>query len=156
MGDTGKGKKEILYEILEKEFLEGNATQKELAEKFSISEQTVSEWANYGDWKRKRTEYKGSVKDIDQRSKEILNKKLEILLGKHPDDIATKEIKELMKLRAEIKRMEGESRIGEIMNAVYFYLNFIKHKNFDLLKQLSTYTEEFVNELEEKVKGGIL
>lgn len=151
MNDTGKGKKEILYETLEKEFIETSITQKELAEKYNISEQTVSEWSQYGNWKQRREEYKNSAKNSLEQLKKLLGEKISLILKTNVEDLDPQATNQIIKLQRAISELEDKNTLGHTMQALYEFFSFLRGKDFELAKQLKSYIEEFLTGLRAKI-----
>lgn len=107
-------------------FCQGELTQKAIALKVKVSEKTMSEWVNKGQWEKLR--------------KSLLTTKNELLrfLYNHLDKISKKISKDdendtgdakmadqFVKYSASIKNLETETSIGQIIEVARLFINFL-------------------------------
>lgn len=146
-----KGIKETLYPICEKEFIEGNISQKELAQNYGISEQTISDWSQWGNWKQRREEYKSSAKNSLEQLKKLLSEKIALILKTDVEDLDQQGVNQIIKLQRAISELEDKNTLGHTMQALYEFFSFLRGKDFGLAKQLKSYIEEFLTGLRAKL-----
>lgn len=135
-------------------YIQGAYTQKEIAGKVGVSEQTMSKWVRDEDWDSLR-------KSLTTTKAEQLAFLYEILAkmtaeGKkalEDDDPKTNpDYDGISKISKAIERLEKETNIGEMLQTGMLFLKFMKAEDLDLAKTFNTYFMLFIQEQMQKAK----
>jgi transcriptional regulator with XRE-family HTH domain len=131
-------------------FTQEKLSQKEIAERVNVSEQTITKWVNAdnGEWKRlrqslvvtKKEQLSRLYEQIDEITQEIKGREQ----GKHY--ASTKEADTLVKLTAAIKNLETEASVSDIIEVAMRFLNFMRPIDLDKAKEISGYFDSFIKD----------
>lgn len=141
-------------DLAKKLFLQDAYTQKEIAQKVDVSEQTMSKWVREEEWESMR-------KSLTTTKAEQLAFLYDILAkmtaeGKKAladDDPKTNpDYDGISKISKAIERLEKETNVGEMMQTGMLFLKFLKTEDIDLAKQFNHYFMLFIQEQMQKAK----
>jgi transcriptional regulator with XRE-family HTH domain len=132
-------KKDWAYLLFTKE----DYTQKEIASKVCISEQTLSKWVNEEKWKEVRLKISQSkhkqlmslYQHLDNVNKELNTE------GRIP---TSKELDAISKLTSSIKRMETKAGIAEIVDVFKEYFDWLRLIDFSESKRQIETADAFI------------
>ena len=127
-------------------FIKENLTQKAIADRVGVSENSLSKWVIEGNWKALRTSL------LVTRSTEIrhLLEQLALLdeqnlLALTDDDPETNpNYDSVIKLAAAIRKLEIQTGIGEMIDTGMALIKFISAEDLELAKKLTTYFDLFI------------
>ena len=127
-------------------FIKENLTQKAIADRVGVSENSLSKWVIEGNWKALRTSL------LVTRSTEIrhLLEQLALLdeqnlLALTDDDPETNpNYDSVIKLAAAIRKLEIQTGIGEMIDTGMALIKFISAEELELAKKLTTYFDLFI------------
>jgi transposase len=131
-------------------FTQENLSQKEIAEKVNVSEQTITKWvnANDGEWKRLRQSLVITKKEQLSRIYEQIDEITQTIQlrekGKRYTD--SKEADILVKLTAAAKNLETEASVSDIIEVAMRFLNFMRPIDLEKTKEISGYFDSFIKE----------
>jgi transposase-like protein len=131
-------------------FLQGDMTQKEIAAKVDISEQTLCKWVKIDNWEHQRTSL-------------IITKEAQLVLLYEQLALLNKNIKEsdagyatpsqadtLIKYSAAIKTLETDVSLAEIISVASRVINFIRGIDNEKAKEVAKYFDAFIKESAKK------
>lgn len=137
-------KKEQEKEFAKLLFLQGE-TQKEIALRIHVSEQTVSKWSRDNNWDDlKKSLLTTRTHQITQLynqlawiNDDISKRKIKVALPKEADAIS--------KITASIQRLEVETSIAEYVEVARKFIDFLRPTNLPLAKEVTEYFDAFIN-----------
>lgn len=144
-------------------YLRDEFTQKQIAERVDVSEQSMCRWVNEGHWEAQRksvTVTKGEqlalLYDIMDHLTHDLKTILETLdeppeEGKpkaNPDKIYDA----IAKISKSIERLEKDAGIGEIIQAIIALTKFAQHEDLEAAKTIDHWGRLFIQDALKKVK----
>lgn len=131
-------------------FTQEKLSQKEIAEKVGVSEQTITKWVNLnnGEWRRlrqslvvtKKEQLSRIYEQIDEITQKIQNKPV----GNRYAD--TKEADTLVKLTTAAKNLETEASIAEIIEVSMRFLNWLRPIDLEKAKEASALLDSFIKD----------
>ena len=131
-------------------FTQEKLSQKEIAERVNVSEQTITKWVNAenGEWKRlrqslvitKREQLSRIYEQIDEITQEIQSREQ----GKRY--VNSKEADILVKLTAAAKNLETEASVSDIIEVAMRFLNFMRPIDLEKAKEISGYFDSFIKD----------
>lgn len=130
-------------------FIANELTQKEIAHKVAVSENTISKWVNEGNWNKLK-------RSLLNTKSEILRKLyifLEKLSEKFEDESSigdTKLADSYVKYTAAINNLETETNIGQISEVGRMFINHLKDIDPELTLRV---LNEFDGFIKKKLKG---
>lgn len=144
-------KKELAMILFQQDY-----SQKEIAAKLEISEQTVSRWAKLGNWDKIKTNLTTSRHNrLSELYEELAEFNQAIKLKKEGERFASsKEADARRKLISDIKDLEGKYSIGEAISIGREFTSFVRDVDFELSTQIIEYYDAYINSLIEKQRWG--
>ncbi len=148
MGRRSNQETKILKEFAKTLFLDTNQkiTQKEIAARIGVSENTLRGWIQKENWEKLRK----SLMITRQKMISDLYDQLEWLnddIKKRDKKVATSsEANTIAVITNSIQKLETETSIAEIYEVATSFLEFIKSFDFDLFKQLVPLFDTFINQ----------
>lgn len=131
-------------------FTQEKLSQKEIAEKVGVSEQTITKWvnANNEEWRRlrqslvvtKKEQLSRIYEQIDEITQSIQKKPVG---GRYAD---TKEADTLVKLTTAAKNLETEASIAEIIEVSMRFLNWLRPIDLEKAKEASGLLDSFIKD----------
>lgn len=138
-----------LKKTQEKEFAKslyigGGISQKEIAERISVTEKTLSKWIKVEKWESlkksllttKQTQLSFLYDQLDFLNTDISTRDYKVAEGKEADVI--------IKLTAAINRLETETSIGDTVEVARNFIEFVRPQNLELAKQITNYFDVFI------------
>lgn len=138
-------KKEQEKEFAKLLFLQGES-QKEIAGRINVSEQTISRWVRENKWEDlKKSLLTTRTHQITQLynqlawiNADIANRKIKVALPKEADAIS--------KITSSIQRLEVETSIAEYVEVGRKFINFLRPINLKLAKETVEYFDAFISQ----------
>jgi transcriptional regulator with XRE-family HTH domain len=131
-------------------FTQEKLSQKEIAERVNVSEQTITKWvnANNGEWRRLRQNLivtkKEQLSRIYEQLDEITDEVQKREKGKRY--VNSKEADILVKLTAAAKNLETETSLAEIIEVGMRFLNWMRPVDLEKAKEFSGYFDGFIKD----------
>lgn len=132
-------------------FTQEKLSQKEIAEKVNVSEQTITKWVNAGggEWKRlrqslivtKKEQLSRIYEQIDEITQEIRKREE----GKRY--VNSKEADILVKLTAAAKNLETEASVSVVIEVAMKFLDYIRPIDLEKAKEISGYFDSYIKDL---------
>jgi transcriptional regulator with XRE-family HTH domain len=132
-------------------FTQEKLSQKEIAEKVNVSEQTITKWVNTnnGEWKRlrqslivtKKEQLSRIYEQIDEITQEIRKREE----GKRY--VNSKEADILVKLTAAAKNLETEASVSVVIEVAMKFLDYIRPIDLEKAKEISGYFDSYIKDL---------
>jgi transposase len=147
-------KKEIesKKEIARMYYMNGE-TQKAIAAKVEISEQTLSKWVEKGGWDKQRAAVHLTRPELVNKSLAALNKILDQVLESDDIDLIAALPDKLAKAASAIERLDRKANIVAAIDVFTAFYNWLKSRSAfdseikpDLLVGVSNYQNLYVNE----------
>jgi len=142
-----------LREVAKVLFMQGY-TQKEIACKIAVSEQTISKWAKADHWDNLK---KNLVNAKSERLSELYDELAAFNQMIKSRDITmrfpnSKEADVRRKLIRDIAELERKYNIGQTTTIARDFVSFCRDMDFDFAKKANEYFDLFINHLIEKQK----
>jgi len=131
-------------------YLQGDMTQKEIAAKVDISEQTLCKWVKIDNWEHQRTSL-------------IITKEAQLVLLYEQLALLNKNIKEsdagyatpsqadtLIKYSAAIRTLETDVSLADVISVASRVLNFIRGIDNEKAKEVAKYFDAFIKDSAKK------
>ncbi len=145
--------KDNIKEIAQILFLQNRLSQKEIAEKLEVSQQTVTRWAKAGNWDALR---KNLLTSKSTRLSELYDELEEFnRMIRDKDDYKVADSKQAdarRKLIMDIKALEGQCSIAQITTTGMEFCEFVKTAAPDIAPQVVELFNAFVNKSIETAK----
>jgi len=131
-------------------FTQEKLSQKEVAEKANVSEQTMTKWvnANKGEWKRLRQSYVVTKKEQLSRIYEQIDEITQVIQQREQGQryVNSKEADILVKLTAAVKNLETEASVSDIIEVSMRFLNWLRPVDLEKAKEISGYLDNFIKD----------
>lgn len=127
-------------------FVNDNVTQKEIAERLTVTEKTVSKWIKEGEWEKMKKSIlvtKNSQLSMLYDQLDFINNDIKLRDYKIA---TTKEADVISKLTASIKKLETETNVGETIEVSKQLIQFIRSADLQFATQLTRYCDAFIQE----------
>lgn len=125
-------------------------SQKEIAERVNVSEQTITKWvnANNGEWRRLRQNLIVTKKEQLSRIYEQLDEITTVIQTREKGKryVSSKEADILVKLTAAAKNLETETSLAEIIEVGMRFLNWMRPVDLEKAKEFSGYFDGFIKD----------
>ena len=143
MSELSRQQKKEWAKIL---YLKEQITQKEIAEKVSITEKTISKWVNEEDWERLKASIiiskEESLRRIYMQINEI-NAAIELRpVGERYAN--TKEADILTKLSATARNLEIDLSVDDVIEVFMRFINWLRPVNLDDAKKIIIHQDSFI------------
>jgi DNA-binding XRE family transcriptional regulator len=138
-----------LRKAQEKEFAKslyigGGITQKEIAERISVTEKTLTKWIKDGKWESlkksllttKQNQLAFLYDQLDFINTDISKRDYKVAVGKEADTI--------IKLTAAINRLETETSIGDTVEVARNFIEFVRPQDLELAKTITNFFDVFI------------
>ncbi|WP_233861002.1 helix-turn-helix transcriptional regulator [Tenacibaculum piscium] len=146
MARRTKEQTERLKQLAQHLYLSDNqASQKQLSEKIGVTEKTISNWINDGNWEDRRLSLltsKSNQLNRLYRQLDALTKSIENRANNFAD---SKEASTIINYTASIKNLETETSIGDIIQVAKDFVQFVAGSDYDHSKQITKLFDEFIN-----------
>lgn len=131
-------------------FTQEKLSQKEIAERAKVSEQTITKWVNEnnGEWRRLRQNLIVTKKEQLSRIYEQLDEITEQIQTREKGKryVNSKEADILVKLTAAAKNLETEASISDIIEVSMRFLNWLRPIDLEKAKEFSGYLDGFIKD----------
>lgn len=128
----------LLYE-------QGNMSQKEIALKVGVSENTITKWKDENNWEAMRKSTLTSKSEILKGFYDTLDKIRKKL--KDDDDFGDTKLADMaVKYTAAIRNLETEASIGDLMEAGRLFINFLLSKDAVLAQRVLNEYDVFIKD----------
>jgi transcriptional regulator with XRE-family HTH domain len=128
-------------------------TQKLIAEKTGISEQTIGKWATKDAWATRRAGMNITRPELVNKSLAALNKILDQVYESNDMELVSALPDKLVKFAAAIEKLDKKSNIVNVMDAFMSFTKWIQQRtSFDgeitpaFIRALNKYQDMYVNE----------
>ena len=132
-------------------FVQGGMTQKEIASKLEVTEQTISRWSKKDHWDELK-------KNVMSGKQEILRnlytelQKLQSIIEENGGVADSKQADIRRKLITDIRQLETRYSVSQTVPIGMDFCEFLKEIDFDLAGKISRYFQSFIDEQIEKQK----
>jgi transposase len=127
-------------------FILTDKTQKEIASAVGVSEKTMSNWVEAGNWGTLRAGRLSTNSTVVSNLKEVLKQRSEQMLDEIRTGGTTKFGDELSKISKVIEQLEGEMGIGTYIQVLQEFMGFVGNKDHKFRGQLAEYQAKFLNQ----------
>lgn len=129
-------------------FLTTTKTQKEIAEIVGVSEQSLSKWANEGDWEPQRKSLTTTRSEQLRMLYSILEKmNANAKEALEDDDPATNPDSDgIIKIANAIQKLEREAGIGEMIQTYLLFMKFVQKEDLEAAKLVDKYFYAFIQD----------
>lgn len=136
-------------------FLNTTLSQKEIAEKLSVSEKTLSDWAKNGNWEALRAAKKVTKAALISNYYTILyTMQSQIAERPAPENIPTsKEADVMAKIGSQIEKIDKQSSLQDYILAFEEFLQFMMDREPELAKKIAPYQYDFLQQKALKATG---
>lgn len=129
--------------LAEQLFIDGELTQKEIAERLGISEKTISVWKTKYRWDEllaaKRTSRSNLISNLYSSINQIVNGAQD---KKRP--LTPAEADSIHKLSSSIEKIQGGKTLSNYVSALTDFLNWLREFDLDAAKVLAKLSKEFL------------
>lgn len=131
-------------------FIKENLSQKEIAERVDVSEQTITRWVNEneGEWRRLRQSLIVTKDEQLRRIYDQLDELNQTIMKRDEGNryANPKEADTMVKLTAAAKNLETDASIADIIEVSKRFLNFIRPINIEKAKEVSLLLDSFIKD----------
>lgn len=125
-------------------YLAGGLTQKEIAERVSVTEKTLAKWIKEGKWESlkksllttKNNQLSFLYDQLDFLNTDISKRDFKVAVGKEADTI--------IKITAAINRLETETSIGDTVEVARQFIDFVRQQDLELAKIITNLFDVFI------------
>jgi transcriptional regulator with XRE-family HTH domain len=144
MGLTSEQKKEWALSL----FVKDNLTQAEIAEKVSVSRQTINRWAKAEKWEERRV---GVTMTREQQISNLYKQIAEInrVISARPEGqrfASAAEADSITKLTTAIKKLETEAGLSDIISVGIKFINWLRPYDLDKSKEFLKLWDAFIKD----------
>lgn len=136
-------------------FLNTTLSQKEIAEKLSVSEKTLSDWSKSGNWEALRAAKKVTKAALISNYYTILyTMQSQIAERQAPENVPTsKEADVMAKIGSQIEKIDKQSSLQDYILAFEEFLQFMMDREPELAKKIAPYQYDFLQQKALKATG---
>lgn len=143
-----KAETDRLKEWAREKYLSGNFTQAEVADAVGLSRQTVNKMAQDEKWDERRAGITLTREEIIKgwyRQAQALN---DVIMGREPEERFPTpfELHMQTQLASNIKKLESEAGIADIVSVITRLIDFVRPHNLDLAKEITRWGDLFIRE----------
>ena len=132
-------------------FVQGGMTQKEIASKLEVTEQTISRWAKKDHWDElKKNVMSGKQETLRSLYTEL--QELQTIIEENGGVADSKQADIRRKLITDIRQLETRYSVSQTVQIGMDFCEFLKEIDFDLAGKISRYFQSFIDEQIEKQK----
>lgn len=125
-------------------YIGGGLTQKEIAERVSVTEKTLAKWIKEGKWENlkksllttKQNQLSFLYDQLDFLNTDISKRDFKVAVGKEADTI--------IKITAAINRLETETSIGDTVEVARNFIEFVRQQDLELAKTITNFFDVFI------------
>ena len=125
-------------------YIGGGLTQKDIAERVSVTEKTLASWIKKEKWDSlkksllttKQNQLAFLYDQLDFLNTDISTRDFKVAVGKEADTI--------IKLTASINRLETETSIGDIVEVARNFIEFVRQQDLELAKIITNLFDVFI------------
>jgi len=125
-------------------YIGGGLTQKEIAERVSVTEKTLAKWIKEGKWENlkksllttKQNQLSFLYDQLDFLNTDISKREFKVAVGKEADTI--------IKITAAINRLETETSIGDTVEVARNFIEFVRPQDLELAKTITNFFDVFI------------
>ena len=125
-------------------YIGGGLTQKEIAERVSVTEKTLAKWIKEGKWENlkksllttKQNQLSFLYDQLDFLNTDISKRDFKVAVGKEADTI--------IKITAAINRLETETSIGDTVEVARNFIEFVRPLDLELAKTITNFFDVFI------------
>ncbi|MBS7234063.1 DDE transposase family protein [Flavobacterium psychroterrae] len=125
-------------------YIGGGLTQKEIAERVSVTEKTLAKWIKEGKWENlkksllttKQNQLSFLYDQLDFLNTDISKRDFKVAVGKEADTI--------VKISASINRLETETSIGDTVEVARNFIDFVRSQDLELAKKITNLFDVFI------------
>lgn len=132
-------------------FVQGGMTQKEIASKLEVTEQTISRWSKKDHWDELKKNVMSGKQEI-LRSLYTELQKLQSIIEENGGVADSKQADIRRKLITDIRQLETRYSVSQTVQIGMDFCEFLKEIDFDLAGKISRYFQSFIDEQIEKQK----
>lgn len=132
-------------------FVQGGMTQKEIASKLEVTEQTISRWAKKDHWDELKKNVMSGKQEI-LRSLYTELQKLQTIIEEDGGVADSKQADIRRKLITDIRQLETRFSVSQTVQVGMDFCEFLKEIDFELAGKISQYFQAFIDEQIEKQK----
>ena len=132
-------------------FVQGGMTQKEIASKLEVTEQTISRWAKKDHWDELKKNLMSGKQEI-LRSLYTELQKLQTIIEENGGVADSKKADIRRKLITDIRQLETRFSVSQTVQVGMDFCEFLKEIDFELAGKISQYFQAFIDEQIEKQK----
>lgn len=127
-------------------YINGNLSQKEIAEKVEVTEKTIGRWKEENKWEQRKISIMTTKKEELSRmylQLRELNTNIEQREEgcRYPN---SKEADTINKITSAIRNLETETSVGEIIGVAEKFLNFLRKEDIEKAKEIAIYFDTFI------------
>lgn len=128
---------------------EGVTTQKELAARVGVSEQTISKWINQENWQQFRASL---IITKDQELRRLYGQLIELndaIEQREPGMryASSREADTITKLSAAIRQLETDTSVADSINVLKDFIIFVRQQDPDQAREVTALADSFVRSL---------
>lgn len=132
-------------------FVQGGMTQKEIASKLEVTEQTISRWSKKDHWDELKKNVMSGKQEI-LRSLYSELQKLQNIIETQGGVADSKQADIRRKLITDIRQLETRYSVSQTVQIGMDFCEFLKEIDFELAGKISKYYQSFIDEQIEKQK----
>lgn len=132
-------------------FVQGGMTQKEIASKLEVTEQTISRWSKKDHWDELKKNVMSGKQEI-LRSLYTELQKLQNIIEAQGGVANSKQADIRRKLITDIRQLETRYSVSQTVQIGMDFCEFLKEIDFELAGKISKYYQSFIDEQIEKQK----
>ena len=132
-------------------FVQGGMTQKEIASKLEVTEQTISRWSKKDHWDELKKNVMSGKQEI-LRSLYTELQKLQNIIEAQGGVADSKQADIRRKLITDIRQLETRYSVSQTVQIGMDFCEFLKEIDFELAGKISKYYQSFIDEQIEKQK----
>lgn len=132
-------------------FVQGGMTQKEIASKLEVTEQTISRWAKKDHWDELKKNVMSGKQEI-LRSLYTELQKLQTIIEEDGGVADSKQADIRRKLITDIRQLETRYSVSQTVQVGMDFCEFLKEIDFELAGKISQYFQAFIDEQIDKQK----
>ena len=133
-------------EVAKELYLQGSKTQKEIAQLVGVTEKTVGNWVEAGQWELLRAGRMSTPRQVITNMVEIHKQRTEQILAELAAGGTNKYGDELLKMSMAIEKLQGHTSLTTYIGVLSDFMGYIPLNETGLRAQLALYQSKFLND----------
>ncbi|MDB9498579.1 terminase gpP N-terminus-related DNA-binding protein [Nodularia spumigena] len=132
--------------LAESLYIDGNLTQKEIAEQLGVTEKTLIQWKDKYNWEKLRIAKRTTKSEIINGLYMSISRIMKNAQEDKNRALSSSETDQIVKLTRSIEVMEGSESLANYVQAMTAFIKYVQSIDIDAAKSIMPWTKEFLTQ----------